>query len=153
MFLKNILESNERGIYDNIYPFVAGSNNIKITKNLIKQNSEGINLVWSKPAFIRYNSVEDNSYIGIWISYSSNSFIEYNNFYRNRKNVYLIELNDTINTIIDSNYWGRARVFPKPILGLKKYGEGLFSAIPWIFLDRNPAKEPYDIQLSEVIKV
>ncbi len=145
IILKNIIESNEKGIYDNIYPFVAGSNNIKITKNIIKNNSEGVSLVWSKPAFIRYNNVEDNSYIGIWISYSSESFIGYNNFYRNKKDVYLIELIDTNNTIINENYWGRERFLPKIIFGKMRYGEGFFNILPWIFFDLHPAKEPFDI--------
>lgn len=145
IFIKNSIESNERGIYDNIYPFVAGSNSIKITKNIIKNNFEGVNLVWSTHAFIEYNNVEDNNYIGIWIGSSSESFIEHNNFYSNNKDVYPMELINTNYTIINENYWGRARIFPKPIYGRIKYREGLFNSISWIFFDWHPVKEPFDI--------
>ena len=145
LFLKNIIKSNEKGIYDNISPFVRSSNNNKITRNIIKNNYEGVQLLWTKPAFIRYNNVENNNYIGVWISYSSESFIENNNFYINKKDVFITELINSNNTIINGNYWNKARFFPKIISGRMIYGEGLFNIIPWIFIDWNPAKEPYDI--------
>jgi parallel beta-helix repeat protein len=144
VFFKNIIEFNENGIYDNISPYVYGSDNNIIIKNILKNNSEGISLLWSKPAVIKYNYIENNK-LGIGIGHSSYSFIENNNFYDNKKGVYLIEIKDNLTTIIDGNYWDRTRILPKPIFGLKKYGDGLFSVIPWIFFDWNPATEPFDI--------
>jgi nitrous oxidase accessory protein len=139
----NIIESNEKGIEDNISPYVSSSDNNTIMRNIIQNNSDGINLKHTKSVFIRYNSVKDNKYKGVSICYSSESLIEHNNFYRNMKSVYFMEVNDTINIVIDGNYWGRARLFPKPILGLKRPEEGYI--MPWFFFDWHPALEPFDI--------
>ena len=50
----------------------------------------------------------------------------------------------------DANYWGRGRILPYPIFGLKHPGNLLGEIflnlkIPWIEIDWHPAKEPYDI--------
>jgi parallel beta-helix repeat protein len=44
----------------------------------------------------------------------------------------------------DGNYWGRSRIFPKIILGLRMIGN--FFGIPFRFdVDWHPAQEPFDI--------
>jgi len=47
----------------------------------------------------------------------------------------------------DGNFWGKQRIFPKIILGLKMIGN--FFGIPFRFdVDWHPAKQPYDIPIG-----
>ena len=53
--------------------------------------------------------------------------------------------------IIDKNFWGKSRIFPKLIFGQLccplKILDNPFFNIPWITFDWHPAKEPYDIEV------
>ncbi|MDG6218943.1 MAG: hypothetical protein QCI00_05845, partial [Candidatus Thermoplasmatota archaeon] len=50
--------------------------------------------------------------------------------------------NNESDTTWDNNYWGRQRAFPKIILGMRYVGS---LPVPWINIDKNPAKEPLPI--------
>ena len=94
--------------------------------------------------------------INIWTAPMSKSTLCY---YKNKK-PNLIRKNNFINNRIhalskywifstfgskwDGNYWGRPRIFPKIILGLRMIGN--YFGIPFRFdVDWHPAKKPYDI--------
>ena len=84
-----------------------------------------------------------------------NNEISKNNIYKNKyRNTWFIisNGNEWFN-----NYWGRIRIFPKIILGIRliylfsidtgpRGSENkIFLPLPKFNFDRNPAKEPYDI--------
>ena len=52
------------------------------------------------------------------------------------------------NNHFEGNYWGKSRLFPKPIIGsimYKKDTQAPTIVLPWLMFDWHPAKEPYDI--------
>jgi parallel beta-helix repeat protein len=89
------------------------SENNTVYKNIIKQNT-----------------------VGILLEYSSLNKINCNNFYEN-----ILDASFRMSswTNWNNNYWGRTRIFPKPIFGF-----WLFSFVIFNF-DWLPAKEPSDI--------
>ena len=74
------------------------------------------------------------------------TWIKNNNF---KGNILHAQFDDSLFNTWEGNYWGRSRLFPKFIFGMlciippDLYSEGLY--IPWVNIDWNPAKEPYDI--------
>jgi parallel beta-helix repeat protein len=120
-----------------------GENNI-ITGNIVKRCNEGICLIGNSN-LAKQNVLEDNVY-GLTIFDSFFNVIKQNNFLNNRMadayfyiGLYTIPLP----SIWNNNYWGRPRIFPKPIFGF------YLSFIPWITFDWNPAEEPYDITTTQ----
>ena len=100
---------------------------------------------------IQHNSIFNN-WIGIQIVTSHDNNILENNIYNiGFKAQILGDFRDLIkgnpinDNIFDGNYWGRFILLPKPIFGF--YGNTYpFPLIPLVIFDRNPAKEPYDIE-------
>jgi hypothetical protein len=59
------------------------------------------------------------------------------------------------NVKFKNNYFGRACIFPKPIIFLAAYPipnthPEVSIIFPWLIFDWNPAKKPYDISMPEV---
>ena len=132
----NIISNNDYGIYSNCY-------RTNIEGNTISNNGHGIHSTLGWGNTILSNIISNNSY-GVKIRWGSHNNISFNNFLNNDRdaifNVFFVErLNNW-----SSNYWGRSRVFPKPIFGKLSFSNSKFY-IPWLTFDWNPAKEPYDI--------
>ena len=137
---KNCIISNKnRGIYIRIEPLVSASNNNSIMSNMINNNDNGILLSSSNLTTVRYNEFEKND-MAIRIFHTENTSINKNNFNQNRRNAYF---NRCFNTNWNDNYWGRIRLLPKPIFGIKT-GKILPITIGAEF-DWHPAKEPFDV--------
>jgi parallel beta-helix repeat protein len=79
---------------------------------------------------------------GIFIEESYRNVISQNTFI---KNIFHARFSDTgfsSGNIWNQNYWGRPRILPKPIFGIKNI-EYMFPG--FIEFDWHPAREPYDI--------
>ena len=143
IFIKNIIKSNTLGIYDNLSPFIYGiSSNNTVKNNIMANNSETGIWLYSQ-AFIYNNEFISNNWaITIfWITP-----VERNNFYYNKRDVWICaSLSTFSNIIIDSNYWGKSRILPKLNLGVINYAGGIITVIPWFFIDWHPAKVPNKI--------
>jgi len=154
---RNIIVNNDKGIE------LCDSENNKIIGNLIKENNYGIDfqhvensvigdnyillnkkigILFQMRAYIGcennsvyFNTIKQNT-MGISLEWSSLNEINFNNFYQN-----IVDARFRMSswTNWNHNYWGRTRIFPKPILGF-----WLFSFVMFNF-DWHPAKEPYDI--------
>jgi len=156
---------------------LEGSNNTTITGNYIHSNDKygiraqycnynyvddniisknqiiGIVIFNCKNTHIYRNSCENNNKAGVGIGDSINTCVESNNFINNGLIGYFeYNLGESYQNILtkikwDSNYWNRARLFPKLILGSIVFHKNFQSPIimiPWINIDWHPAKEPYD---------
>lgn len=174
---ENIMSNNDIGLW------VSGSKNI-VTKNLITNNSDmGINTFGSQNE-IRGNVVINNNGTGLYfldssknnitdneISYNSigiiltwyrdndqnsDNFILRNNFRNNTKRdaVFVEHKVFTGKNFWNDNFWGKNRILPKMIMGLKQtrfYYPTPFGAlwffIPWCNFDWHPARQPYNISI------
>jgi parallel beta-helix repeat protein len=137
--LNNIISNNIYGI--KAYEFCS---NI-IFGNIVSSSSEsGIHLTSAVNAgncmnnTISFNTLQNNGE-GIILFTSYNNKINNNNFYGNSKDASFVWSNSNN---WNYNYWNRARLLPKPILGFT--GKNL-PIIPWVNFDWHPAQEPYDI--------
>jgi len=137
--LNNIISNNIYGI--KAYEFCS---NI-IFGNVISSSSEaGIHLTSAVNAgncmnnTIQYNTLQYNGE-GIILFTSYNNKINNNNFYGNSKDAIFVWSNSNN---WNYNYWNRARLLPKPILGLT--GKNL-PIIPMVNFDWHPTQGPYDI--------
>jgi parallel beta-helix repeat protein len=148
---------SENSISDNVFTncliasimFESCSNNRiihnTITKNTVSLPSNigyySIFLSTSNGTLISENTFVntiDNSH-NIMMTDCFNNTIVRNNFFNVRRYVYFAESSQNV---WDGNYWGRARFFPKIILGQK----GLYDRVPTALnFDWHPAREPYDI--------
>ena len=147
-FIKNIIESNGIGINDNLSPYLSSSNNVNVIENMFMNNSWGLAVWLTSDITIMHNDIKNNGegIVILTCLFPSRSDIVYNNFYSNRRSVYILEdPEDISNIFIDGNYWGKPRFLPKPIFGRIKYASGIFTNYPWFFIDRNPASEPNNI--------
>ena len=107
---RNTLEGND--IHDNIYGIYLKQNSIKnnITNNTLTKNLIGIFLEDNSNATNIESNIITKCLVGaLFLGCDKNNW--------------------------NNNYWGRPRILPKTIPGLKKVG-GLY--IPWINLDKNP---------------
>ena len=134
------------------------SSNINISRNTIAYSYYGIYLYIPDNITIYENTIE-NCTIGIYTlnwppnqSYMEDSnraqndktnFIIRNNFIKNKIHVLFI-FSTYFQNVWEQNYWGRQRLLPKPIIGIKKIGP-LFGFPARIIFDLRPAQEPYDI--------
>jgi parallel beta-helix repeat protein len=119
---------------------ISNSKNNVVTRNIIN-GIGGLDIYWANNNDIFLNTITGVKYFHvILIQQSSNNTIYRNNFINNRRNSVL--MSDSFNTW-DENYWGRIRILPKPIIGIK-YVDDLRS-IPYISFDWHPAQEPYEI--------
>lgn len=151
---KNIIERNNCsnnivGIY-----VQTRSNDNTINNNIIKNCNYSIKLkTSSNDNIICFNEINDNK-VGILLDGVSYNEIIKNNFLQNIKN---LKLNIVIyyhwkrSVYIKGNYWDRARVTPKFFVGeltiiYVDAAWGGWRTFPnWIYIDWQPAKEPYDI--------
>jgi len=142
----NIILSNQ---YHGVFFRYGDCNDNIVTYNIISSNGQiGIWVDNANFNIIQHNKIIDNR-DGISISSSNHNQVLENNIYDNKHDAgldgFLRDLkNDNWlkNNIFDSNYWGRARYFPKPILAVCS-----IYVIPFFLIafDMNPAQEPYDI--------
>lgn len=174
---ENIMSNNAIGLW------FSGSKNI-VKRNMIVNNSDmginifgleneiqgniilnnkgtGIYLLDSSKNNITDNEISNNSIGMILTWYRENSqnkdnLILRNNFRNNTKSnaVFLEHRGLTGKNIWRNNYWGKTRIFPKPIIGLKQtrfYYPTPFGAlwvfIPWCRFDWYPARQPYNITI------
>jgi len=132
--------------------FLSSSSDNTITGNTISDNDCGICLLWesSNNNIIGNNITSNNE--GIWltcgfhcvVSPRKNTILK-NNFLDNDQDASFYELLSFLNrNRWKQNYWNRPRILPKFIFGEIEI-IGRFFTIPWINIDWNPAKEPYDI--------
>lgn len=146
---------------------VISCENIKIMNNNFTY-LDAINIQYSNDTIIAYNNIL-NCRTGIFLQYCDKIEISKNNiinnsihieFYFGSKNS-IVTMNNLIgrrptalfcdpinaNNTWYNNYWGRARIFPRPIRGalIIKDEYPYPSLMLWMKFDWNPAKEPYDI--------
>ena len=144
------LHSNEQCmVTDNIvYDCFLGistfiTSNGTIIMNTVSDTEFGIYVQGSKRNTITRNNMQDNQ-CGMYLNGAYFNEITENNFINNDRH---FDFHGVYLNTIDSNYWERLfNIGPKPISGL------LFLSIPipWLIFDWHPAKEPYDIPISEV---
>jgi parallel beta-helix repeat protein len=130
-------------------------NNIFIERNMISNNRLiGIAIVTCKNAFITRNSCEHHKNSGVGISDSACIHVTSNNFMNNgiighfSYNFGKEYANILPDIIWAGNFWDRPRITPKLIFGTITFQKDAKSCIlifPWVNVDWNPAKEPYDI--------
>ena len=114
---KNIIISNDYGIYTRGGVFFACNNTIIIRNSII------------------------NNTFGIELTFQSSASINFNNFINNKRSAtFFLGTLDRINW--NNNFWGRLRILPKPILGMHGF---FILRFPWLDFDWHPAQEPYDI--------
>lgn len=89
---------------------------------------------------IRNNSIINNKWFGIQIIKSEGNNIKNNTF---KKNLISAAFFDCKNNYWDHNYWNRARLLPKIIFGYKTMLDKI--PIPWLNVDKHPAKQPNEI--------
>jgi len=164
IILENVIDKcNAHGIYQ------YRSNNNEISNNSIFNfNYSGISLIISNNNTLLHNSISySGSYgYGIVLSHSKNntvlknSFIENrcgieirqsednnilrNNFLENKRSAKFYAISPGSNNLWDCNFWDRARILPKLILGTFFFEENRIW-LNWVNVDWHPVKEPYDI--------
>jgi len=149
IYLENSSNNNVSGNYIDGQPYNGvglwnSSNNNMISRNTIVNNAySGIRMLWTAGNIITLNTISDNL-AGVRVEYSPNVMILKNNFMKNRRleAFFVGSVFFNNNYTFMNNYWNRPRFLPKIIFGL--LGKSL-PIIPWINLDWQPAKEPYDI--------
>ena len=163
--------------YHGIY--LAASHNNTIRYSYFKNNHVGVSCDYSDDNIISENTIEYNTYIGIILETSSEgNCIQQNIIRGNNRGVVLKEaqyneicqnnfydngIDMNIETIqyytfrlrhlpyVSENFWGKARILPKCILGKVTYiydddipwGGGF--TIKWFYVDWYPAFKPYEI--------
>jgi len=135
-----------RTMYEEIGIRLSSSNENILSKNKIYSNrGYGFKIEYSNYNIISNNEIKDNQN-GIYLHDSNENFIKNNNFLENNKNADFL---DSKNTLWNSNYWGKSRIFPKIIIGsitIRPPGWGTPGVyFLWINIDWIPAKEPYDL--------
>ena len=132
---------------------MANYNNIY--QNNINNNSYGIFVYSENCGELVENNISNNNIIdnvegismdscgGFLIgSYITHNTFSNNNFIRNNNSAYFEYTIPNRCNLWFGNYWDKARLVPKPIIG-KIW---IFSLlVPWITIDWHPASEPYDI--------
>ncbi|KYK24030.1 hypothetical protein AYK24_06860 [Thermoplasmatales archaeon SG8-52-4] len=144
----NLSNNNQDGI------FLRGSKN-SITGNYISNNNRyGIYIIGNNNSISR-NHIMKNSY-GLYWDGNINIVVE-NNFIsnNNRDAHFRIDDFDVFSTNWNRNFWDRGRIISKAIFGIKllliysyyKNGHYYYLSlwVPWIVIDKNPAKVQYKI--------
>jgi len=131
-----------------------------LSSNTIVGNKNGICITGYGFAAIKDNTISMNTVAGIFLNCSSSNAISGNSVSKNKQGVYLV--GSTKNTIVsntfvkntrqalfenctntwDQNYWGRPRILPKLILGVRSTQKTWL--FPLVNVDWHPAQEPYD---------
>lgn len=138
----NDLFNNSRAIY------IDSSSNLSILSNYI---DNPVSSLWAPLGYMGiqitdgYEFVIHRNYIsrfqfGIFLEEVFDISISMNTFMKNIVHARFFNLGIYSNTW-DQNYWGRPRILPKPIFGLKY----LYTLYPgFVVFDWHPAKQPYD---------
>ena len=126
---------------------ISSSNNTIISYNHIIICRTGIFLKYCDVCEISNNNIVNNSLCIEFYFGSKNSIITMNNLIGNPPYALFIDPINANNTWYN-NYWGRARILPKPIRGaLIIKDEFPFPTLAlWIKFDFHPVQEPYDAQ-------
>jgi hypothetical protein len=145
--------SIERNVFQgNGYGLIGDGEEYYITENRFIENRNGLNLDGTKH-HITGNLFKNNSF-GVAIT-GFNIIVSQNNFIQNEKDAWFAEENRTHGNLWDNNYWtdsfhflGRILIFGKIHTHIKKLlqfnpYETTYFWMPWINVDRNPAKEPF----------
>ena len=147
-------------IYNNYFEFcelsigIWSSYNMNISENIFYLADTGLNLIKSNSSTILKNWFTDCT-IGIIVTTSWGNSICKNTFegelfrvkWHALLSVGLRDSNDSyfLNNFWSGNYWGRSRILPKPIFGLRLFHPFIFVIIlPVVQFDWHPAQEPYD---------
>jgi len=137
--LSNTIEGNKNGIC------ILGHEFNSITGNTITMNTfSGIFLNCSNINTILGNSISKNKQ-GVYLVSSTNNTILHNNFLRNKRHALFENCTNTW----DQNYWGRPRILPKLIVGLRS-SQNKWS-LPLFDIDWHPVQEPYDVPVTSFI--
>lgn len=128
------------------YGIVLNSSNyVKVDYNRIMENvNGGIGVESSNNLDISFNNIGQNGNFGLNIIYDCNSNkIFCNNFLENKVNAYF---RDSFTNEWNENYWDDWIGIKYQFLSwLPKIIFGSYRVIPWINVDRQPARKPYDI--------
>lgn len=136
----NTVTENNAGIYLSAFCCPAQHDNI-ISNNKAENNDIGISINDNSFDNLIENNTIMNCTIGISLQTSSNNNeIQYNIF---KKNLISALFFDCTKNNWNNNYWNRPRILPKPIIGFKLVGK---IPIPWVDLDRHPAKQPVSME-------
>jgi len=159
----NIIRSGADGITMEDSKFINISNNeifhhfggidigessfVNISSNYIHDNDEGFFCDNSYKINIIYNNFSNNE-IGINNHFSFTTVVNYNNIINSPSTFWSTFFSSFLpmpfRTMLSNswnyNYWGKARTYPMPIVGVLTFG-----MLPWIIFDWHPAQEPYDI--------
>ncbi len=149
---KNQIKNNN--IHDCIEGInIAHSSNDLILNNNISNCGEGMTIWVVKNLVIRFNNIVKNEYASFDMFNPYNISITENNIQNNITcgyNAFFF----FPRIKIDSNYWGKPKVLPKVIFGIKAIylftikgyiDTPIFLLFPSIILDRHPTREPYNI--------
>jgi len=131
----NVITNGDKGIV------LRETNGCYITRNIFHKSQMGIFVEQSRDFSITRNFFTKCKF-GVFIDNSYSGAVLQNTFEKNLVHARFNYDDKTYNTLWDQNYWGRPRIFPKPIFGIKD----IFSPYPGFFeFDRHPAQQPYDI--------
>ena len=143
-----ISNNNGHGIY-------LIDNDNSISDNIISNNNNHGIYILGNDNVIFHNHIEQNLK-GLYWRGKSNT-VEVNNFILNSRHAYFyISSTDVFTSRWVRNYWGRSRITPKPIVGIKDIHIWTFQnwpylsiilPFPWIGLDKLPASTPYTIEV------
>ncbi len=142
---KNKIKQNSDGIY------IRGSKHT-ISGNIIEKNKLGINAYKLQGSYITGNDIHDNL-DGIYLDDSKNNIISKNNIYESSSKDAFFK--DSLNNLWRRNYWKKL-VGPKIIFGLKYYYPSIWgppNIIPVFWFDFRPARTPYDVSITEVANI
>jgi parallel beta-helix repeat protein len=161
-----IIRSHHANIYNNTLSYnqesiiVKYSDHNDISQNIINNNDQGINLVFCNGHnHIMSNTITMNTKSGIDLNCTRNTSISLNTISYNGQGIHLMSSQN--NTIVrntfqrnarhalfenctntwDDNYWGRPRILPKLIFGIK-IGPNAWQ-LPHFEIDWHPASRPY----------
>ncbi|KYK20961.1 hypothetical protein AYK21_01035 [Thermoplasmatales archaeon SG8-52-2] len=148
--------------------WVSGNDNI-IKNNIISKTHGVLSIgLWISPGHYFSNHLSGNIItgntitktrglfaVGLDLEWCKKTTVSKNNFIKNKRNAGFYNPLDYIKTNFwNENYWDKQKNIPYFIRGRRHLkmidvsfmpGDEFFIWIPWIALDRNPAKEPYDI--------
>jgi nitrous oxidase accessory protein len=119
--------------------------NITVTENRIEGNGKGYGIWIEATMFKNYitrNRITNNT-VGIFLFFTMRSMIQENNFLDNQQHAFFA---NSFFTKWQQNYWDRARLLPKVIIGGIGSTLIIHKMIPFFNVDWKPAEEPYDIE-------
>jgi parallel beta-helix repeat protein len=129
----NTITNNNNGIYVSRHGY-----NTITSNNIIGNNWSGIYLNCSRNNTISGNSISKNTQ-GIYFVSSTNNTVLKNNFLRNKRHALFENCTNSWNL----NYWGRPRILPKLIFGIRNRQNEL--PLSSLDIDWHPALKPYHL--------